>query len=84
MPGVDKLYPITPAADFRPSWIKSAAAKYKETCSHFPQKKVTSVLKCPGIVDYVPKPLHQGLRSSFASKITKTKLQTIFDIVDLI
>ena len=35
-------------------------------------------------VDWAPKPLHQGLRNSFNNKIIKTKLQTIFDIVDLI
>lgn len=35
-------------------------------------------------IEYAPKPLHQGLRSSFSSKIVKAKLQTVFDIVDLI
>jgi 8-oxo-dGTP diphosphatase len=35
-------------------------------------------------IDYSPKPLHQGLRTSFSSKIIRTKLQTIFDIVELI
>lgn len=35
-------------------------------------------------IDYAPKPLHQGLRNSFSNKIIRTKLQTIFDIVDLI
>lgn len=35
-------------------------------------------------LDYAPKPLHQGLRNSFGNKIIRTKLQTIFDIVDLI
>lgn len=35
-------------------------------------------------VDRAPKPLHQGLKSSFSSKTIRTKLQTIFDIVDLI
>ena len=35
-------------------------------------------------IDYAPKPLHQGLRNSFSSKIIRTKLQTIFDLVDLI
>lgn len=35
-------------------------------------------------IDYAPKPLHQGLRNSFSSKIIRAKLQTIFDIVDLI
>lgn len=35
-------------------------------------------------VDSAPKPLHQGLRSSFNNKILRTKLQTVFDIVDLI
>ena len=34
-------------------------------------------------IEQAPKPLHQGLRSSFSNKITRTKLQTIFDIVDL-
>lgn len=35
-------------------------------------------------VDLAPKPLHQGLRSSFGNKTIRTKLQTVFDIVDLI
>ena len=35
-------------------------------------------------IDRAPKPLHQGLRNSFSSKIIRTKLQTIFDLVDLI
>ena len=35
-------------------------------------------------IDHAPKPLHQGLRNSFTNKIIRTKLQTIFDIVDLI
>ena len=35
-------------------------------------------------IDHAPKPLHQGLRSSFGNKTIRTKLQTIFDIIDLI
>jgi 8-oxo-dGTP pyrophosphatase MutT (NUDIX family) len=35
-------------------------------------------------IDLPPKPLHQGLRNSFSNKIIRTKLQTIFDIVELI
>jgi ADP-ribose pyrophosphatase YjhB (NUDIX family) len=35
-------------------------------------------------IDGAPKPLHQGLRSSFSNKTIRTKLQTVFDIVDLI
>lgn len=35
-------------------------------------------------IDYAPKPLHQGLRNSFGSKTIRTKLQTIFDLVELI
>jgi 8-oxo-dGTP pyrophosphatase MutT (NUDIX family) len=35
-------------------------------------------------VDRTPKPLHQGLRNSFNSKTIRTKLQTIFDLVDLV
>ena len=35
-------------------------------------------------IDHAPKPLHQGLRSSFGNKTIRTKLQTIFDIIELI
>lgn len=35
-------------------------------------------------IDYSPKPLHQGLRNSFSNKTIRSKLQTIFDIVELI
>jgi 8-oxo-dGTP pyrophosphatase MutT (NUDIX family) len=37
-----------------------------------------------GTIDQAPKPLHQGLRTSFSSKTIRNKLQTIFDIVELI
>jgi ADP-ribose pyrophosphatase YjhB (NUDIX family) len=33
-------------------------------------------------IDQAPKPLHQGLRTSFSSKIIRNKLQTIFDNVE--
>jgi ADP-ribose pyrophosphatase YjhB (NUDIX family) len=36
------------------------------------------------VIDWAPKPLHQGLRNSFSNKTIRTKLQTIFDIVDLL
>lgn len=35
-------------------------------------------------LEWAPKPLHQGLRNSFSSKIVRTKLQTIFDLIELI
>lgn len=35
-------------------------------------------------IDSAPRPLHQGLRSSFSNKTIRTKLQTVFDIIDLI
>jgi 8-oxo-dGTP pyrophosphatase MutT (NUDIX family) len=35
-------------------------------------------------IERAPKPLHQGLRNSFSNKTIRTKLQTIFDLVDLI
>ncbi len=35
-------------------------------------------------IDYAPKPLHQGLRNSFSNKVIRAKLQTIFDIMELI
>lgn len=34
-------------------------------------------------LDRAPKPLHQGLRNSFSNKTIRTKLQTVFDVVDL-
>lgn len=36
------------------------------------------------VIDYTPKPLHQGLRNSFINKTIRTKLQTVFDLVELI
>lgn len=35
-------------------------------------------------VDSAPKPLHQGLKSSFGNRSIRTKLETIFGLVDLI
>ena len=35
-------------------------------------------------IDHAPKPLHQGLRNSFSSKIIRAKLQTVFDLIELI
>jgi ADP-ribose pyrophosphatase YjhB (NUDIX family) len=35
-------------------------------------------------IDQAPKPLHQGLRSSFSNKTIRTKLQTVFEVIDLI
>jgi len=35
-------------------------------------------------IDKAPKPLHQGLRNSFSSKIIRTKLQTVFDLLEVI
>ena len=35
-------------------------------------------------IDSAPKPLHQALRSSFGNRTMRTKLQTVFDVMDLI
>lgn len=35
-------------------------------------------------IDLAPKPLHQGLRNSFTNKIIRTKLQTIFEVIELL
>ena len=35
-------------------------------------------------IDYAPKPLHQGLKNSFGSKIIRNKLETIFDVIGLL
>jgi len=35
-------------------------------------------------IDYAPKPLHQGLKNSFGSKIIRNKLDTIFKIIGLL
>lgn len=35
-------------------------------------------------MEYAPKPLHQGLRNSFSNRSVRSKLQTVFDVIDLI
>lgn len=35
-------------------------------------------------VDHSPKPLHQGLRSSFSNKMIRNKLETIFEIAKIL
>jgi 8-oxo-dGTP pyrophosphatase MutT (NUDIX family) len=35
-------------------------------------------------IELAPKPLHQGLKNSFSNKTIRTKLQTIFDLIELI
>lgn len=35
-------------------------------------------------IEYTPKPLHQGLRNSFNNKTIRTKIQTVFDLIELI
>ncbi len=35
-------------------------------------------------LEYAPKPLHQGLKNSFSNRIVRAKLQTIFDLADLL
>lgn len=35
-------------------------------------------------VDNAPKPLHQGLRTSFTNKTLRTKLQTVLEVIDLL
>lgn len=35
---------------------------------------------CWSLLDFSPKPLHQGLRSSFSSKTIRNKLETIFEL----
>lgn len=35
-------------------------------------------------IDYTPRPLHQGLKNSFTNRIIRTKLQTIFDVIELV
>lgn len=34
-------------------------------------------------IDQYPKPLHQGLKSSFSNKTIRTKLETIFSLIDI-
>jgi 8-oxo-dGTP pyrophosphatase MutT (NUDIX family) len=34
-------------------------------------------------IDQYPKPLHQGLKSSFSNRIIRTKLETIFSLIDI-
>lgn len=35
-------------------------------------------------IDLAPKPLHQGLRSSFSNKANRTKLETVFNVMGFI
>ena len=35
-------------------------------------------------IDYAPKPLHQGLRSSFSNRLIRNKLQTVFQVMNII
>ncbi len=35
-------------------------------------------------MDLAPRPLHQGLRNTFTNKTIRTKLETVFDIIDVI
>jgi 8-oxo-dGTP pyrophosphatase MutT (NUDIX family) len=35
-------------------------------------------------IDSCPKPLHQGLKNSFSNRAIRNKLQTIFEVIDLI
>jgi ADP-ribose pyrophosphatase YjhB (NUDIX family) len=35
-------------------------------------------------IDLSPKPLHQGLRSSFSNRSIRNKLETVFKVIDLI
>jgi len=53
MPGLKDLYPIGKAADLKPSWTKAAAINYRQKKQAIPNKKITTVLKCPGIIDYM-------------------------------
>jgi len=39
---------------------------------------------CWSSIDNAPKPLHQALRSSFGNRAVRAKLQTVFDVMDLI
>jgi 8-oxo-dGTP pyrophosphatase MutT (NUDIX family) len=39
---------------------------------------------CWSEMDHSPKPLHQGLKSSFSNKIIRTKLETVFDLINII
>lgn len=35
-------------------------------------------------IDYAPRPLHQGLRSSFSNRAIRSKLQTVFQVMNII
>lgn len=35
-------------------------------------------------IDYAPRPLHQGLRSSFSNRAVRAKLQTVFQVMNII
>ena len=49
-----------------------------------PQLSLEHTAWCWAPMDLAPKPLHQGLRNSFNNRTVRTKLETIFQILDLI
>jgi hypothetical protein len=50
IPGIEKVSPIQHASSFKPKWLKSAAQDYKQKIEENSHRKITSVLKCPGIM----------------------------------
>lgn len=50
-PGLNDLFPIIAAADYRPNWVKSMRAAYKEKYKAADGDRFTHVYRCPGIYD---------------------------------
>lgn len=51
LPGVPDLYPIIPASQYRPAWIKAARDDYKEAFKKADGDKFVHLYRCPGIFD---------------------------------
>jgi hypothetical protein len=54
IPGVLDSFPIVPSKTIRPSWVRSVVDAYKkqtEDVSNYGNRQLTSIAKCPGIID---------------------------------
>lgn len=58
IPGVTDMFPIAPSKSFHPGWVKSVIDAYKKKTSDvdtYGKNQLTSIAKCPGIIDLAKK-----------------------------
>jgi len=50
VPGLEKISPVDVASSYRPLWTKKASQAYKQHSEQIPNRRVTTILKCPGVM----------------------------------